>query len=121
MRKLFLLLFLSIVFQSYCAAQWTRQLGFNVVPVIANSLELVSEFSRHPRYSLNFNAGYTFNTSHVGMIDHKVYDGLSQRKTSGAFAKAGGKLYLTGLNGKQRKTNFYLGLLLLFLNIKRQH
>ena len=118
MRKLLLLLFL-IIFHSNCSAQWTRQVGINVVPLIANSVEVVSEFNRHPGYSLNFNAGYTFHTGYVGMIDHKVYDGLSQRKTSGAFAKAGGKLYLTGLNGKQRKTNFYLGLHVIISQYKK--
>jgi len=59
MRKLFLLLFL-IIFHSNCSAQWTRQIGINVVPLIANSVEVVSEFNRHPGYSLNLTQDILF-------------------------------------------------------------
>ncbi|MCF2447223.1 hypothetical protein L0657_24930 [Dyadobacter sp. CY345] len=108
MKKGILLFFISCL-PSLVSAQWNAQLGVNVIPLIAKTLEVTSEFSHHPGYSLNVNAGYTFKTGFVGIPDYKIYDYISDRQTSGAFLKAGGRLYLRSLTGVQRRTNFFVG------------
>jgi len=118
MKKCVLFLLICILPLS-SFAQWSAQLGVNVIPVISKTLEVSSEFSTHPGYSLNFNAGYTFKTGFVGIPDYKVYDYISERKTSGAFLKAGGRLYLRSLTGTQRKTNFFLGAALIVSQYKQ--
>ena len=103
--------FLSLFFlsSSLCHAQWKTSVGINIPPIIAKSAEISSEFSRHPAYSLNLNLGHTFKTGHTGLIDYKVYDGLSQRQTSGTFLKAGAKLYPASISGKQKRNHFFIG------------
>jgi len=108
MKKRILFLFIFCL-PSLSFAQWNAQLGVNVIPVIAKTLEISSEFSHHPGYSLTLNAGYTLKTGFTGIPDYKVYDYISERQTSGAFLKTGGRLYLQSLNGTQRRTNFFIG------------
>ena len=48
------------------------QLGIYVIPVIAKTLEISSEFSHHPGYSLIINAGYTLKTGFTGIPDYKI-------------------------------------------------
>lgn len=108
MKRAILFLF-ACCLPSIVMAQWNAQLGVNVIPVIAKTLEITSEFSRHPGYSLNVHAGYTFKTGFVGIPDYKIYDYVSDRQTSGAFLKAGGRLYLRSLTGVERRTNFFIG------------
>ena len=108
MKKLLQLLIL-VGIPATSLAQWKADVGLNVVPLIARSVEISSEFSKHPGYSLNFNLGYTFNSSHVGLTDYDVYDFISNRKTSGAFVKFGGRLHLASLGGRERRTNFFVG------------
>lgn len=91
------------------SAQWRSKLGVNVVPVIAKTLEVTSEFSNHPSYSLHFNAGYTFSTSHIGMIDYDVFDGVKDRKTSGVFAKIGARFYPLSIKGREPRNSFFVG------------
>jgi hypothetical protein len=92
-----------------CHAQWKTSVGINLPPIIAKSAEISSEFSRHPGYSLNLNLGHTFKTAHTGLIDYKVYDGVSQRRTSGTFLKAGAKLYPMSISRKQKRNQFFIG------------
>lgn len=105
------LLFLSVFFltSATCHAQWKTSVGINIPPIIAKSAEISSEFRHHPGYSLNLNLGRTFKTSHIGLIDYKVYDGVSQRQTSGTFLKAGARLYPTSISGKQKRNHFFVG------------
>ena len=105
------LIFFSIFFLTtiMARAQWKTSLGVNIPPIIAKSIEISSELSRHPGYSLNFNIGHTFNTGHVGLIDRKVYDRMSERRTSGTFFKAGVRLYPTSMSGKQKRNHFFVG------------
>ncbi|QRR00052.1 hypothetical protein [Dyadobacter sandarakinus] len=105
------LLFLSSV---SCHAQWKASAGINLPPLIARSVEVSSELSRHPGYSLIFQAGQTFKSSHIGLTDYKVDDRISQRKTSGTFLKAGGRIYPGSLSGKQQRNRFFAGALLIF-------
>ena len=108
MKKLLqLVIFVSIPATSF--AQWKADVGLNVIPLMARSVEISSELRRHPAYSLNFNVGYTFKSGHIGLADYKVYDFITKRRTSGGFLKAGGRIYLTGLSGKERKTDFFVG------------
>jgi len=109
MRKFLKLFFFVSALPSVTFAQWRADIGINVIPVIANSVEITSEFSRHPGYTFIFNLGYTIQSGHTGLVDHKVYDQISNRKSSGAFLKAGGRIYLASLNGQQRKSNFFVG------------
>ena len=109
MKKLLQLILLIISFPGVSIAQWKADIGVNVIPIIAKSVEITSEFKRHPGYSINVNLGYTFDTGHIGLADYKVYDFISNRKTSGAFLKAGGRLYLASLGGKKRQTDFFIG------------
>lgn len=92
-----------------CHAQWKTSVGINLLPIIAKSAEISSEFSRHPGYSLNLHLGHTFKTGHTGLIDYDVYDGVSQRRTSGTFLKAGARLYPTSISGKQKRNHFFVG------------
>lgn len=105
------LFFLSLFFLAFasCHAQWKTSIGINIPPIIAKSAEISSEFSRHPGYSLNLNLGNTFKTGHLGLINYKVYDGVSKRQTSGTFLKAGARLYPTLISGKQKKNYFFIG------------
>lgn len=104
-------LFLSLFFLSsaLCHAQWKTSVGINIPPIVARSAEISSEFSRHPAYSFNLNLGHTFKTGHTGLIDYKVYDGVSQRRTSGTFLKAGTRLYPASISGKQKRNRFFIG------------
>ncbi|SDF72096.1 hypothetical protein SAMN04487996_11222 [Dyadobacter soli] len=90
-------------------AQWKANLGVNIPPVIGSPAEISSEFTRHPGYSLNFNLGHTFKTGHTGLINYNVYDGVSERKTSGTFLKAGARIYPISFSGKQRRNHFFIG------------
>lgn len=110
---------LLVLASTICQAQWQASAGINFAPLIARSVELNSEFMKHPGYALNLNIGGTFNTGHVGLIDFKKYDGVTNRRTSGAFVKAGGKLYPSGLSGKQRRNNFYVGALVIVSQYKQ--
>ncbi|KAA6438478.1 hypothetical protein FEM33_17480 [Dyadobacter flavalbus] len=107
MRLFFLSLFFLI--PAISQAQWKTSAGINIPPVIARSAEISSEFRRHPGYSLNLNFGHTFGTGHTGLINYKVYDGVSQRRTSGTFLKAGARLYPASISGKQKNNRFFLG------------
>lgn len=100
-------------------AQWKANLGLNMPPILAKSFELTSEFSRHPGYSLDFNLGHTFKTGHSGLIDYKVYDRISERRTSGTFFKAGGRLYPTSMSGKQKRNHFFVGAFLVLSHYKQ--
>lgn len=111
MRVYFLSLFFFTSLISH--AQWKTSVGINIPPIIAKSAEINSEFSRHPGYSLNFNLGYTFKTGHSGLIDYKVNDRISERRTSGAFFKAGARVYPTSISGKQKRNHFFLGAFLI--------
>lgn len=90
-------------------AQWKTSVGIDIPPIIAKSAEITSEFRHHPGYSLNFNLGHTFKTGHVGLIDHKVDDRISERRTSGTFFKGGVRLYPTSISGKQKRNHFFVG------------
>jgi hypothetical protein len=109
MERILIILKLILLLPVLGAAQWQSRIGLNVVPLVAKSLEVTSEFSHHPVYSLNFNAGYTFNTGYLPLFDIKFYDGVEKRRTSGAFAKAGGRVYPGSLNGRERRANFFVG------------
>lgn len=115
------LLFLSMFFltSATCHAQWKTSLGINIPPIIAKSAEISSEFRRHPGYSLNFNLGHTFKTGHIGLIDHKVNDGISDRRTSGTFLKAGARLYPTSMSRKQKRNHFFVGASLILSQYKQ--
>ncbi|SEJ75971.1 hypothetical protein SAMN05216327_118159 [Dyadobacter sp. SG02] len=115
------LIFFTIFFLTtiVARAQWKTSLGINIPPVIAKSIEISSELSRHSGYSLNFNIGHTFNTGHTGLIDHKVNDGISERSTSGTFVKAGVRLYPTSISGKQKRNHFFVGASLILSQYKQ--
>lgn len=115
------LIFFSIFFLTTIMArgQWKTSLGVNIPPIIAKSAEISSEFSRHPGYSLIFNLGHTFKTGHTGLVDHKVYDGISERRTSGTFLKAGARLYPTSMSGKQKRNHFFVGASLILSQYKQ--
>ncbi|GGN06149.1 hypothetical protein GCM10010967_46660 [Dyadobacter beijingensis] len=100
-------------------AQWKTSLGVNIPPVIAKSVEISSELSRHPAYSLNFNIGHTFKTGHTGLIDRKVNDGIRERRTSGTFVKAGVRLYPTSTSGKKKRNHFFVGATLILSQYKQ--
>lgn len=100
-------------------AQWKASLGLNIPPVLAKSIELSSEFSRHPGYSLDFNLGHTFKTGHIGLIDYKVDDRIRERRTSGTFFKAGARLYPTSMSGKQKRNHFFVGAFLVLLHYEQ--
>jgi hypothetical protein len=109
MTKLLLSLISALLLPVMSIGQWTKQIGINVVPIIAKSWEFSSESNKHPGYSLTFNTGATFGAEHNGMVDHKVFDGVSSRRTSGFFLKPGARLYLASLKGRERRSNFYVG------------
>ncbi|TLV03730.1 hypothetical protein [Dyadobacter luticola] len=109
MKNWFPLLLSMLILPAAAQAQWTRQIGINVVPLIARTLEVNSEFSDHPGYGLTLSAGHTFRTPHTGLINYDVYDGIDDRKTSGTFVKAGIKLNLNSITGTVQRTNFYIG------------
>lgn len=90
-------------------AQWTAKIGINAAPLIAKTVEVISEFSYHPAFAIQAGAGGTFGTKHIGLIDYKVDDGVENRTTSGAFLKAGGKIYLNNLNGTLHNNSFFIG------------
>ena len=115
------LLFLSVFFltSATCHAQWKTSVGVNIPPIIAKSAEISSEFRRNPGYSLNFNLGHTFKTGHTGLIDHKVYDRISERRTSGTFVKAGVRLYPTSMSAKQKRNHFFLGAFLILSHYRQ--
>jgi hypothetical protein len=119
MIRLLLTLKFIVVLPLVTFAQWEGKVGLNFAPLIARSVEVTSEFSKNPAYSLNLNAGYTFGTGHIGLFDYKVYDGVEERKTSGAFAKLGGRVYLTKLKDNARKVDFFVGTSLIFSEYKQ--
>ncbi|TLU96356.1 hypothetical protein [Dyadobacter sediminis] len=107
MKLFFLSMFLLTSAISH--AQWKTSVGINIPPFIARSAEISSEFRRHSGYSLDLNFGHTFKTGHTGLVNYKVYDGISQRRTSGTFLKAGARLYPASISGKQKKNQLFIG------------
>lgn len=67
-------LLLILLLPAWASAQWQRKAGVNPVPLIARSAEITTEFSYVKWYSLTADVGYTFNTGHVGMIHHAIWD-----------------------------------------------
>lgn len=109
--KRFLPIFsLILLIPVFCSAQWEKQVGLNVIPLVAKSVEVVSEFTTHPGYGLTLNAGYTFGTDYIGIVTTDVDDGVRERSTSGFFAKAGGRVYPFSLGGRDRRMNFFTGM-----------
>lgn len=109
MKKGILILLISCCLSGVCMAQWNTKIGINVVPLITKTLDIESEFSYHPGFAFQVGIGGTFNTSYQGLIHFDVYDGIEDRRTSGAFFKAGGKLYLNNLKGVVHRNNFFIG------------
>lgn len=108
------LLFVLCVFSFRDAsAQATGYVGINTVPVIARTLELTSELRPQPAYGITFNTGYTFNTNHTGFVDADVLEAIDNRKTSGAFFKLGGRVYLASLKGRKPASNIFAGILII--------
>jgi hypothetical protein len=118
MKTLFFFL-VTLITPIITHAQWKSDIGVNVVPLIAKSLEINSEFRKYPAYSLNLSMGYSFKTGHTGFITNDVYDGIGNRQTSGFFSKAGIRFYPLSLSEKQRKSKFYVGGSLIFSQYKQ--
>lgn len=103
-------LYLSLlILPGLAHAQWEKQVGVNVIPAIGKSLEINSEFRENTAYSLNVALGYTFDSRHARVFDKRLYDNIVDLKTSGAFVKAGGKIYPFGFGGKSQKASLYVG------------
>jgi hypothetical protein len=107
MMKFFYLLVLISPGLAY--AQWEKQVGINLIPAIGKSFEVNSELRKNTAYSLNLALGYTFDSRHAGILDRRIYDGVSDLETSGTFVKAGGKIYPFGFGGKSQQANLYVG------------
>ncbi|REA57423.1 hypothetical protein DSL64_24015 [Dyadobacter luteus] len=108
MKSIYICLFILFL-PGWTYAQWEKQIGVNVIPAIGKSLEVNSEIRENTAYSLNLALGYTFNSRHAGVLDRRLYDGISDLETSGAFVKAGGKIYPFGFKGKSQKASLYVG------------
>lgn len=102
-------LFLFLLSLNLAYAQKEIQVGVNIPPIIAKTLEVTSTFTTHPGYSINLNAGSTFGTSLSGPWLYDIYDGVGDRKTKGVFLKGGGRLFPFNMTGKKRRGNFYVG------------
>ena len=109
MKTLRLSLLLLVTIQTGASAQWQARVGVNVIPLAIRTVELTSEFSKHPAYALTFNAGYAYKSSFDGLIKAKVDDGVDDRQTSGVFFKVGGRIYLLSLNRKEPGFNLFIG------------
>ncbi|MFC5410565.1 hypothetical protein ACFPMF_14655 [Larkinella bovis] len=104
------LLTLALLFSDCLWAQtpWQKTLGLNLVlPPNAHTLEFTSEWSPTPAFALTLNAGYTYKASFRGA--GKVYDGVKNRQSSGAFFKLGGRTYLLSRRNKQPRINVFFG------------
>ncbi len=117
MRRLFCItLILSAAPAAY--AQWTGKAGINFIPVIAKSVEVTSEFSNRSWYALTADAGYTFNTGYTGISDYLDWDFYDRRRTSGLYARLGGRLYTPGF-GPSREVRFYINPLMVISNYRQ--
>ncbi|WP_428659975.1 hypothetical protein [Runella sp.] len=109
MKGLFLLI-LILFFSGLdeVQAQWRKSVGVNIVfPLTAPALELASELTAHPAYALTLNVGYTHRASFQGFS--KVYDGIYDRKSSGAFVKLGIRSYLFSFANNRPAFNLFIG------------
>ena len=109
MRNLCFSIGLLIACFSDLQAQWQKCVGLNMLPLIARTIELTSEFGPHPAYALTVNVGYTHRSPFDGIVKVKVYDGVKDRQSSGGFLKVGGRLYLLSLTGRQPPVNLFAG------------
>lgn len=109
MFRLFLLLPCFFLFSIGAQAQWKRQIGLNLVPMAAKTIEVTTELSHHPAYGIQVHGGYTFATGMESIYQNKVYDGVRERKTSGVFGKVGGRVYWFSLGGESPRVNLFTG------------
>ncbi|GAB4022684.1 DUF3575 domain-containing protein [Spirosoma koreense] len=109
MKLLVTSLLLVAIVQTAVKAQWQSRIGLNLVPLAIRTVELTSEFSRHPAYALTFQTGYVFQSAFDGLSRVKVYDGISDRRSSGWFGKLGGRIYLLSLARKEPRFNLFVG------------
>ena len=109
MKQSLLVLILLVTVPRVVSAQWQKRIGINVIPLAIRTIELTSEFTNHPAYALTFNAGYVHESAFDGLVKSKVYDGVSDRRTSGLFVKAGFRTYLLSLTGKEPAFNLFVG------------
>lgn len=110
MRVLFCIA-LMLSAASAAHAQWIGKAGINIIPAVASSAEVTSDFSNRSWYALTADVGYTFNTGYTGIYDDKVWDFHSRRRTSGLYGRLGGRLYTPGF-GPSREVRFYVNPLL---------
>lgn len=109
MNRLLLLMIVLVTIPGVVSAQWQKRIGINLIPLAIRTIELTSEFTNHPAYALTFNAGYVYESAFDGLVKSKVYDGVSDRRTSGLFVKAGIRVYLLSLTGKEPAFNLFVG------------
>ncbi len=120
MKQSLLVLILLVTMPRVVSAQWQKRIGINVIPVAIRTIELTSEFTDHPAYALTFNAGYVHESAFDGLVKSKVYDGVSDRRTSGLFVKAGVRAYLLSLTGKEPAFNLFVGAQLIGSQYRQQ-
>jgi outer membrane protein W len=118
MKKIYLLLLLLAIYGN-AAAQWEKRIGVNLLPLTVRSLEITSEFSPKSCFAFTLNAGYVNNTAYEGLSGSKVGDGVTERKTSGIFYKAGARYYFRSYADVPPKVNIFAGLLLIGSNYSK--
>jgi hypothetical protein len=101
--------FLIFFASATCLAQWKIDAGINIFPIRSKTFEITSEFSHHPGYGLILNLGQTIKTGYTGLLSDDLDDGIRERTTSGAFFKAGARLYPTSFAGKDHKASLFVG------------
>jgi hypothetical protein len=119
MKRIQLLAFFSVLLSIEGRAQWQKQVGINVVPLLAQSLEATSEFSHTAWYSLSLDVGYTYRSRYKGIGYREFHDGHNNRTTSGVYARFGPRFYTPGF-GPSKKVRFYVNPLLVFSSYRQQ-
>jgi hypothetical protein len=112
MKKVCLLLILSALGND-TMAQWSTRIGMNLLPITVRSLELNTEFGPKSCFAFTTNIGYVDKTSYEGLSGSKVWDGVTERKTSGFFYKAGARYYFRSYAATAPKVNIFAGALLI--------
>lgn len=112
MKKPYVIL-LFVLCMSNAYGQWKPTVGINVLPMSVKSFEVVSEFAPHPAFAFTLQAGRVFSTGYEGIADTKEYDGVSGRRTSGSFARIGGRVYFLSFSGRERRVNLFTGISLI--------
>jgi hypothetical protein len=93
------------------AQRWESRIGLNLLPLVARTLEVRAALHPTPAWALTLDVGGTLGSRFQGLSLSKVGDDVSgKRRTSGAYLRAGGKVYWKRLANPVAPVSFLTGL-----------